>query len=397
LNSIFKTALTKSLQQAFNCLEDEHKRLLVSRLDTKRKGFFQNEEDFKTSFERHRPKGSKKTYEKIEEDLSASFIKKTGFGERWIHPSIRDLVIEFLISMKQERYNFLSVCQLSGTSLALSIGGGSEGRRNFPLIVDSQDMVIVESRILELIKELPIKQITNLMTIITEIKLKTPELADTTFIIFIDKLFENALSQIINRLTDKQEPLDNDFLKQYFHMAKISKSYRTAPTLVSSWNERLKKLEQALEEVDAQNYLDELPALNELFEFVDLLKANDPRFLEYIDYPKCITKHASRIIKHCIDETEKDYLIEGDEEDLCELYMNESDRYNSLCHIAERLFNLNIELEIEKTPNKVLALLEGEKNYWSEQADEYYHPEPDYDDHYYSPSEVSIDSIFRDL
>jgi len=134
---------TKALQQSFICLPSVHKRLLISRLDISPTGYFFERKELEEAFERHRAPGSTESYEKTETDLLMSFLKASPLGEGWIHPSIRDLVINFLIESKTERHNFLRSCSISGVSLAISVGGGGEGTRLVPLLLEAVDMEIL--------------------------------------------------------------------------------------------------------------------------------------------------------------------------------------------------------------------------------------------------------------
>jgi hypothetical protein len=57
----------------------------------------------------------------------------------WIHPSWRDVCIEFLAERKERRTRFLERCSVNGLLLALSKGGGVAGERVMPLLKDEDD------------------------------------------------------------------------------------------------------------------------------------------------------------------------------------------------------------------------------------------------------------------
>jgi hypothetical protein len=57
----------------------------------------------------------------------------------WVHPSWRDLVISELARDGELRRRFLRQCGVDGAALALSSGGGSEGDRVRPLLVEDAD------------------------------------------------------------------------------------------------------------------------------------------------------------------------------------------------------------------------------------------------------------------
>jgi hypothetical protein len=57
----------------------------------------------------------------------------------WIHPSWRDICIEYLAERKERRTKFLQRCSINGISLALSQGGGALGERINPLLRHDDD------------------------------------------------------------------------------------------------------------------------------------------------------------------------------------------------------------------------------------------------------------------
>lgn len=57
----------------------------------------------------------------------------------WVHPSWRDLVIEFLADNDEARERFLRGCSIHGALLALSVAGGQAGERRLPLLKRDQD------------------------------------------------------------------------------------------------------------------------------------------------------------------------------------------------------------------------------------------------------------------
>lgn len=84
--------------------------------------------------------------QRLASDLTDHFLyqpdKNLKFSEAsvtWIHPSWRDLIIDSLAAARIERKAFLSKCSSTGLNLAISVGGGADGERCSPLIVDQND------------------------------------------------------------------------------------------------------------------------------------------------------------------------------------------------------------------------------------------------------------------
>jgi len=77
-------------------------------------------------------------------DLHDHFMVDNEPGYSWVHPSWRDLVIEYLSASTQERRDFLAQSSIYGIMLAIS-GGGATGRRAFPLLLEPEDWAALES------------------------------------------------------------------------------------------------------------------------------------------------------------------------------------------------------------------------------------------------------------
>jgi len=390
---------TKSLKQAFECLSDDHKRFLISRLDVSKQGIIVHEDDQKKSFARHRPSDSKKSYGKIETELALSFLRSTTFGEDWIHPSIRDLVIDYLIENTPERQHFLSVCSTSGVSLAMSVGGGSEGRRNFPLVIDSDDMHILKSRVYDLVSKLPPDDLLELLTVTYESKQRCSELRDDRIISFVDELLEMTIDSVLKRWEKKAEPRNNELLKIYYLLAKLSKSFLPSPPLPATWQRIDSALEEALEKAYREGHFEGFSPVRDMLGFIDILQKEDPRFLKYIGFPNCLANQAKRILELFIEEAETTYPFEGDEEDLYELYMGESHKFESMYEVCEEILDLEIDIEIDQSPEEILQTIESARSYYEQEAEEYFHPEPDYDYRDEAPGrgDVSVAALFSDL
>jgi hypothetical protein len=71
----------------------------------------------------------------------------------WVHPSWRDLVISELEHNQDERRHFLERCSWRGLSLALSVAGGAQGDRAFPLLVHDGDWKLLSERAVQLVTE----------------------------------------------------------------------------------------------------------------------------------------------------------------------------------------------------------------------------------------------------
>jgi hypothetical protein len=80
-----------------------------------------------------------------------------------VHPSWRDLVIGHLARDGPRRRAFLRATGAHGAALAVSIGGGAEGERHLPLLLVDADWDVFGGRVAELVRELPVEELTRLL------------------------------------------------------------------------------------------------------------------------------------------------------------------------------------------------------------------------------------------
>ncbi len=396
---------TKSLSQAFDCLSEGHKRLLVSRLDLDRSNVLTNEEELFQAFERHRPQVTDKSYEHLTRDLSSSFLRETTahiyiFSDGgWVHPSMRDLVVTYLINNKNNRLDFLSKCSIGGISLALSIGGGSEGTRIFPLVIDSEDKLIIQKRIKELISNISIKELAKLLGTINEAKNKTSELEIDEIISFINEIYEIAIDELLLRWRGKDEVIEVNILNLYYKMATQSRIYRPPAPLKYTWDNIFIKMGEAAYNSEYYVETEDYSEINQFLDLVELINLEDPRFLRYVNFPDCFSELGTNFITACIDYAQSDYSISSDALSNYDLYSSEASRFNDLHETAEKIINLDIKLDIEMNSREVLEIIANAASSWEEKAQGEYQGEPDYDDHRNSRDAdyIDVDSLFSDL
>ena len=139
---------TKQMSVSFKALPVEHRWLLYSLLEVD--SLFLDADQVAERFDilchaaNHRP------FEAVLDELSEAFIRKSSEVTLkdidWIHPSCRDLAIDELSANRADREHFLSLCSTEGILLATSVGGGSKGLRELPLLNTKADWAIFEAR-----------------------------------------------------------------------------------------------------------------------------------------------------------------------------------------------------------------------------------------------------------
>jgi hypothetical protein len=145
-------APTEQMATSFRALGDEHRSLLVALLDAPA-GLI-DERELAAAMRRHHPHGLTRPPHELIDRMTDHFLRISSLGIDWVHPSWRDLVIDELGADRDARRRFLGACGPYGALLALSRGGGKEGERTLPLLVEDGDWDAFTDRVGKLLREL---------------------------------------------------------------------------------------------------------------------------------------------------------------------------------------------------------------------------------------------------
>jgi hypothetical protein len=134
---------TGRMRKSFQKLTVDHQLILVALLDA---GYLPTDESLYEKFV-GLAGGSRPAFDVHLDDLIGTFIKRrvlhpTATAEvlSWIHPSYRDLIIDELVQRPELRQTFVLNASPQGVALAVSESGGGEGRREFPLLGDTESV-----------------------------------------------------------------------------------------------------------------------------------------------------------------------------------------------------------------------------------------------------------------
>lgn len=129
---------TARMIKAHRRLPEAHAWVLISLLDC---GAPTRKHELKNRFLAIAPNASPASFEQAFDDLVGTFLKVSrGYigsnvdHARWIHPSYRDLVIDELAASPDRQLRFIRSASLLGVRIAVSLSGGAEGERRFPLM-----------------------------------------------------------------------------------------------------------------------------------------------------------------------------------------------------------------------------------------------------------------------
>ncbi len=284
-------------------------------------------------------------------------------------------------------------------SLALSVGGGSEGHRIFPFLLATEDKEIIESRIRQIVLNEPLQDLLHAMTIVFEAKSYCLENPNTSQCDFIDDLFRTTIHLLQERWKNTQEVITTELLGLYYKLVDLGESYFPSPPLEFTWRTIISEIEQALDEAAKQYQVDESVELElgNLISLIKLLETEEPRFLKFVDFPKCVVKLTNKFFQLCLEDAQEIYEYSGETDDPFSAYDEERQRYESLYEITEKFLEYDIELAEGLSADTILKAMQYAMNDCEERAQEYYIPEPDFEKTSSSGSGISIGSLFSDL
>jgi hypothetical protein len=265
------------------------------------------------------------------------------------------------------------------------------------LVVDSKDETIVKLRVQEFLKTLPSDKIVELLSVIYEgnVDLEQPIGTVGPNSEFLHGLLEMALDALLDRWSVDLGLIPKDALMLYYQMASISTKYRPAPPFQPTWDalretfEENMSLSRSMGETEASG-------VEELLDFLEMVKIEDPRFLRYIDFPNCVSELLNLFIDISVKDAKSDKSFCVEDKELYEAYMYESHRLKDVAEVIERLN------EVYKKPegpclDEASQIVSAASAKYEDMAKEYYVPEPDYEKPVSDDVGTTVDQIFSDL
>jgi hypothetical protein len=191
--------------------------------------------------------------------------------------------------------------------------------------------------------------------------------------------------------------LSNQTLRLYYQMASFCRSYLPPPPLEITWKAILAEIDGLLATTGNGESIEDSSAFENMVEFVKIMRTQEPRFLRHVDFPKCVSERINKFQEICArdSETEREFIAR--DEDLYELYNNESRRLEALADVSEKLFDLDIELELDPELSEVVESLRGAAASYASRGEDYLVPEPDYEGGRMQTEEISVGALFSDL
>ena len=239
----------------------------------------------------------------------------------WMHPSWRDLVIEHLQASRIDRTKFLSNCSPQGIALALSSAGGGEGKRDSPLLVETQDWLTLKAAIVRNLcaDQSPYGSQIILASLESSMRRKC-EATCSSSLVASESLYEvacEALTALRSGWLRGDGKYDHRLLSYYRAISTMMNPLPPIPNLRPYWDDMWSSIEQINE--DSESTLDEFGSVLHIWtQFVELVTHTEPRLLQQMDYPSdavdTMKAMLSKIERLSSEETEFDTEQEYDDQ-----------------------------------------------------------------------------------
>ena len=266
---------TVAMATSFEALPDDLRTVLVALVDCPPGPVAQR--DLATAVRRQAEGGLAHPVPELVDLLADHFLRVLP-DERvtWVHPSWRDLVIEHLAADADARRPFLERCSVNGLLLALSTGGGAEGERVLPLLVEDSDWDALDARLYDLTPSLDDHDALRLLLALREA---------LTHSLGHDRAEVAAVAgSVLGRLRSVWDvahaPIPVTLVAEWFAVARRLRERRDPPDLTATWIESLPTESATLRDRDDVRRLDDWLTL------VAVLAANDRTALARFGFPE---------------------------------------------------------------------------------------------------------------
>jgi len=241
----------------------------------------------------------------------------------WMHPSYRDLVIDELVRSGSLRKTFLRSAGIEGIRLALSVSGGANGTRHFPLMIGVLDWHLLVERCRVLCTEE--KSVSHLLTIALDATTEASNIQRT----YLLKCLAELCRQVATIWNSAAHPLSAEDIKAFYKASLLISPLPPMPDFGLTWLSVIEGFEARLK--DPEPILTDFMAISEFTSVLELIAKSEPRFLTQQDFPGDFPKLHEELLKRIDREGGTPFSEEYWELD------HEADQANSLRWVIERL------------------------------------------------------------
>ena len=279
----------------------------------------------------------------------------------WIHPSVRDLVIEQLSNSSSAREAFLETVSIPGIKLAISDTGGAEGDRYLPLLQADSDWDILEKRCLFLISEST--QPSSLREILLAFASALPEAQSEDIRLKLASTLRAIMEGLYRKLAG--ESIDLELLKAFSHCSTSFDPLFPLPSLKHTW-------EAAIANLSSES----ITGMFDGVRLIDFIQMHEPRFFRQVQFPANYEWIVEDVIQSVSSFTfgATDDLDDIDE---CSSRVDECDQLDSVVESLLQWFpTFKDELK------EASASLDATRENIKEKKEELERSQPDDDDYY---------------
>lgn len=283
LNEALEASLTEptsGMKLSYEALADDAKALLSAMLEMG--GGFVELRALENAYKMHSQDGSRPLLEVIT-SIDDHFVSRSTFNQRsnyvsWVHPSVRDLVIEEIISGEATRREFLLRSGTRGVMLALSVGGGESGRRKLPLLQSQGDWLALLDRISDLISDGDRYQVHQMLVLgVDALRVAQSDQVVKSRAMELKGVARHIAERALARWRTSGETFSGADLSSFFQLSTLGSVPLECPDLGASWESVRDDLVSALElESNGEAVVE---AARRFEYFLLVVAANEPRWL----------------------------------------------------------------------------------------------------------------------
>ena len=195
----------------------------------------------------------------------------------WVHPSVRDLVIEYLMSHAEARADFIRKADIDGMLLALSTAGGATGSRTIPFLRSDDDWRAAQTRLSELLTAADQGDDFRVLSSLQTTVQSAPDDRERDALL----LLSSALESLRTKWSAGAQVVVTRSLQTYCSLSELLRPLHPLPEFAATWDRVASRGQASAEEIIAQ--ADEewfwLSRVNEWLSLASLIRRNEPRFL----------------------------------------------------------------------------------------------------------------------
>jgi hypothetical protein len=338
--------------------------------------------------------------------------RRTGPQLAWMHPSMRDLLITYLMEHDAERRGFIQRSGLDGFLLAISSAGGAGGERELPLMRDDGDWKLLQDRAARIPSEISVADMSALLNSLRN-SVNQLRAAQSPLAARLERIADRAVRASRERIDAERAAIPLSLLRSFVRLTSELSPLLPMPDLMPTWEEVAPE-PNVLTDLSASDIRD----YESFLAFVGIISNSEPRLLAQLEFSETFRIFYEQLLDTAeaflaglatLDESESDpygQLLPGEDPDDIDFSAEEEDESATLEAIADAiraagttwsLFGLHERADEVASASSAQAQIRSER---VEAVAAMNRPEPDDDDRSYGsyrPETFSIKALFSDL